>query len=165
MPSDRPNKPHGRFTPASLIGRMLSQGGYGRAIIRKSEALGGHKCSWEPDQQRVWVRYQVRDITPITEQNAERTEMLDLYEELLTSKGYRVDRRERFLYVDMRKDTDMPKPPIEEQIEAVALIRDYAQGGGSPVADAVNTLDDAHLFAEIDQASDELRTQQKENPS
>lgn len=55
----------------------------------------------------------------------------------------------------------MPKPTTEQQIEALAVLRSYAEKvprfvnptvGEQAVADAINTLDNADLFATIDKA-------------
>ena len=79
MPSDRRKKPHGTFTPASGVSRLLTAAGYGRSLIRNGEAFGGHRCSWDKDREQVIIRYQVADSTPDEEMTAERRSMLDLY--------------------------------------------------------------------------------------
>jgi hypothetical protein len=108
MPSDRPNKPHGRFTPATTIGRLLSAAGYGRAFIRKGIGYGGHLCSWDERRQQVWIRYRSHDDTPAEDLAAERDEMLGRYTVLLASKGYEVERDERVLHVRKPKEGDTP---------------------------------------------------------
>jgi len=52
----------------------------------------------------------------------------------------------------------MSKPTIAEQIEAVATLRIHAIAGSPTdrVVSAINTLDDAGLFAALDEARDEL---------
>lgn len=104
MPSDRPNKPHGTFTPASTISRVLTSAGFVTSAIRKGEALSGHRCSWDRVNHRVLVGYRCGDDTPDSSMHAEHTEALSLYEQVLTAKGYRVERDERFLYVYIDKE-------------------------------------------------------------
>lgn len=99
MPSDRPTKPHGRFTPASTVGRLLTAAGYGAAFIRKGIQFGGHSCSWDEIRKTVLILYRCHDDVPDDAMAAERKEMLDLYAELLLSKGYAVERAERLMYV------------------------------------------------------------------
>lgn len=99
MPSDRPNKPHGRFTPASTVGRLLTAAGYGAAFIRKGFQYGGHSCSWDELTKRTWIRYRCPDDLPDSMMEAERKEMLDLYKELLLNKDYTVEATDRMLYV------------------------------------------------------------------
>lgn len=51
----------------------------------------------------------------------------------------------------------MPKPTLAEQIAAVALLRTWVsngQPGDELVVEAFNTLDDADLFADLDQERD-----------
>lgn len=96
MPSDRPARPHGTFTPASTISGVLKRAGYSQFNVRTSvhTAFGGHRCSWDRLQEIVRVVYWCGDDAPddADAREAERTEMLDLYEQTLTEKGYRVER-------------------------------------------------------------------------
>lgn len=87
-------KPHGTFTPASTIGRVLSKEGYAAFLVRKNYAYGGHRCHWDRAGGVVTVFYRCGDDIPDSQQAAERAEMLGLYEEFLKEKGYRVERPE-----------------------------------------------------------------------
>lgn len=104
MPSDRPKKPHGAFTPASAIGRVLSAAKHKSWAVRGGVGLGGHVCRWGVWMGRVSIHYRCPDDMPESEMDEARSHMLDLYEELLTSKGYRVERTEACLYVDPNKE-------------------------------------------------------------
>lgn len=97
-------KAHGTFTFASTIGRVLSLSGYGPFRIRKGIGFGGHRCRSVEYRKAAMVTYLCRDDTPDDQMGAERAEMLDLYEQCLTAKGYRVERDERSLTV-YPKDT------------------------------------------------------------
>lgn len=174
MPSDRPKKPHGRFTPASTIGRVLSRAGYGREIIRRGVGYGGHRCTWDHFHGVVLVGYRCPDSTPASKADAERAEMFDLYEQVLTAKGYRVERTDRFLFVNPVKEAAMPKPTLAEQIAAVAVLRNFASLVPRyvhpteielGVIEAIKTLDNADLFAALDtERFDQEATQEDRTP-
>jgi hypothetical protein len=105
MPSDRPTRPHGTFTPATTIGRTLTTAGFKPWVSRKDIAFGGHRCSWDKDLHLVRVGYRCGDeVLDKAEQEAERNEMLDQYEQLLTSMVYPVERSTATLYVDPKKE-------------------------------------------------------------
>lgn len=92
MPSDRPSKPHGTFTPASTIARVLSRAGYAKFHVRARThtAFAGHRCSWDRGTATTRVTYTCADDSPVGDdaRRAERADMLTAYEELLTAKGY-----------------------------------------------------------------------------
>lgn len=91
MASDRPSRPHGTFTPASTVGRVLSRAGYKPFQTRRDTAFGGYRCTWVPHQSVTEVRYRCGDDTPEESRDVERQDMLSAYDELLTSKGYTVE--------------------------------------------------------------------------
>ena len=91
MASDRPSKPHGTFTPASTVGRVLSAAGYKPFQTRRDTAFGGHRCSWIPYQNVTEVRHRCGDDTPEEARDVERQDMLTEYDQLLTAKGYVVE--------------------------------------------------------------------------
>lgn len=105
MPSDRPTRPHGTFTPASTIGRVLSAAGLKAFFVRKGVAFGGHRCAWDADRKMVRVGYWCGDDTAPAVQQAEQEERLTTYTEFLTSKGYHVKRTGSFLYVNPKKES------------------------------------------------------------
>lgn len=157
MASDRPKKPHGTFTSASTIGRVLTRGGFPAFAVRKGVGYGGHRCSWDKINKVVRVGYRCGDDTPDDRQDSERREMLGLYAQLLESKGYDVRRSFGTLYVDPERNPamDNPKPTLAEQIRALAWLRKGWDGDNSERAiEAFNTLDNADLFADLDQARD-----------
>lgn len=92
MPSDRPTRSHGTFTPASTIGRVLTRGGHPPFLTRRDTAFGGHRSTWDRDMKVVVVRHRCGDDIPDDQQDTEQAEMLALYEQFLTGKGYRVER-------------------------------------------------------------------------
>lgn len=107
MPSDRPQRPHGTFTPASTISRVLSAAGYRAFRARRDTAFGGHRCSWDRARQVVRVGYWCSDDTPQRDQAAEREEALALYMRHLTARGYQVERAgESALYVHPLKNEE-----------------------------------------------------------
>lgn len=91
MPSDRPSRSHGTFTPATAIGRILSAAGYKAFRARKNTAFGGHRCSWDQNQQIVRVGYWCSDETLEADREDERQHALTLYMQHLAAKGYRVE--------------------------------------------------------------------------
>lgn len=103
MPSDRPTRPHGTFTPASTISRVLGAAGYKAFRARRDTAFGGHRCSWDQNQQIVRVGYRCGDDTSETDRQTEREHALTLYMQHLTAKGYRVERDEGAVYVHIEK--------------------------------------------------------------
>jgi len=110
MPSDRPKRPHGTFTPASTIGRVLTGAGYGAFHARRDTAFGGHRCHWDERQGLVRIGHWCGDDTPETDRETdretERDHALTLYAQLLTSKGYRIVRTVTgSLYVAPTKET------------------------------------------------------------
>lgn len=88
MSSDRPKRPHGTFTPASTISRVLGAAGYKAFAARKDTAFGGHRCSWDQTQGEVRVGYWCGDDTPDADRASERAEMLAVYLGILTAAGY-----------------------------------------------------------------------------
>lgn len=165
MPSDRPTKPHGTTTPASAISGVLGRAGYKASLRRKGEEFGGHRCSWDRHQRLVAVGYRCPDTTPDDAADAEHAEMIGVYAAELTAQGYRVVKsNDRFLYVDPVKGSamDNPKPTIPEQIEALAWLRKGWNGDNSERAiEAFNTLDNAGLFADLDQERDAIEATQE----
>lgn len=105
MPGYYP-KPGGTPTFATTIGRVLKSAGYSAFRARKDTAFGGHRCSWDAQHKVVRVGYWCSDDTPESQHDAERAEMLGLYEETLTGKGYRVERSPGVLRVHPKE----PKP-------------------------------------------------------
>lgn len=171
MPSDRPKKPHGHFTPASTIGRVLTRGGFHPFRVSRGIGFGGHRCSWDEVNRVVRINYRCSDSTPDDQMDAERAELIDLYAEFLKDKGYHVKRTRWALYVNPVKETDMPKPTLAEQIAAVALLREFARNtpnyvnptaGELAVAEAFHTLDNADLFAALDQERFEQEVTQED---
>lgn len=64
-----------------------------------------------------------------------------------------------------------PRPTIQDQIAAVAILRNFARlaprfvnttAGDWAVAEAVNTLDNADLFVALDEAYDEQEITQED---
>lgn len=64
-----------------------------------------------------------------------------------------------------------PRPTTQDQIAAVAILRNFARlaprfvnptAGDWAVAEAVNTLDNADLFAALDEAHDEQEITQED---
>lgn len=106
MSSDRPSRPHGTFTPASTVSRALGAAGYKAFRARKTTAFGGHRCSWDKDQEIVRVVYRCGDDTPEADRQPEREEMLTIYMQILTAKGYQVewDSTKYALYVHPEKE-------------------------------------------------------------
>lgn len=105
MPTDRPNKSHGTFTPASTIARVLTGAGYHRFQVSRGMGLGGHRCSWEKVQEVVEVRYWPGDDTPESRVDTERAEMLTQYAQILTGRGYHVEHVGSSLRVNPVKET------------------------------------------------------------
>lgn len=91
MTSDRPTRPHGTFTPAATIGRVLSQAGYKAFTTRKDTAFSGHRCTWDPSQNVTTVSHRCGDSTHAEALDVERQDMLTEYEQLLRAKGYVVE--------------------------------------------------------------------------
>lgn len=84
MPSDRPSKPHGTFTPAATIALILVGAGYKPFAVRSNVGQGGHRCTWDKDRRAVRIVHRCGD----GQDASERDELLTAYWELLTSKGY-----------------------------------------------------------------------------
>lgn len=161
MPSDRPTKPHGRFTPANKISRVLGSK-HKKWVARATTAFGGYRCTWDAVQGLVRVTHRPGDeVTDEEARRTEREEMITEYEQTLTERGYHVQREHGVLYVNPVKEADMPapKPTITEQIKALATLRKFARDTSRnslnelsrETAKAVNTLDNADLFADLDQ--------------
>lgn len=170
MPSDRPTKPHGTFTPASKISRLLGTE-HVRQVKRPNCAFGGFACTWDPISERVRVgHYPGDDVTDDNDRRRETEEMLGRYARMLNAHGYRAVHEHGAVYVNPVKGSAMddPKPTLAEQIAAVALLREYARmaarSGNSTrraMAKAIHTLDDADLFAALDQERDEIEGQER----
>lgn len=113
MPSDRSTKPHGTFTPASTISRVLGRAGHRSFQVRKNTAFGGHLCRWEQAQQLVRVVHRCGDDTPDDQREAERTEMLTAYRDVLVAAGYPVewDATRYALLVDPKKENTIHPVP------------------------------------------------------
>lgn len=101
MASDRPTRPHGRFTPASRISAALTKAGYAKFLVRNSVpvAYSGFNCSWEKNTSQTRVSWRPGDDVRDDQIEGERTHMLAEYAGVLSKLGYTVTESHSALYV------------------------------------------------------------------